>query len=248
MNIYVQTHDKGIHLIEAYQVLFNKHWGQHQAVTILGYAAPEFELAPNFSFVSLGEDKGPKIGGDLIDFFSDIEDEHFIYTVYSQLIIQPIDLKLLDWLAHVIENSDRVGRIALTGDMEVNQPYSLTRIEGSSDCALAEHWQASNAKLSAIWSMWSKGYFLKYLEPDMDLWQWETAGSERAKHDGVLILSTTGRYPITCCRVYKRGRPHAGSFRSWDKHGMEMSQEDQAVVCSIMRGPTWRAAEEYVSS
>ena len=239
----MQTHDKGIHLIEGFQSLFNKYW-PNQVVTVLGYAKPDFELASNFSFVSLGEDKGPKIGGDLIDFFSGIKDAHFVYTVYSQLIIRPVLTRLLEYMAYLIERSDHVGRIALTGDMEVNQPYSLMRLAESS---LAEHSQTSNARLSAIWSMWSKGYFLKYMEPDWDLWQWETEGSERAKMDGVQILSNTGKYPITCCRVYKRGQPHAASFRSWDKFGAEMTQEDQAAVRPIMRGTAWREAEGYVA-
>ncbi len=242
MNIYVQTHDKGMHLIEAYQLLFNKYWPD-QPVTILGYAKPDFELAPNFSFVSLGEDKGPKIGGDLIDFFSGIEDEHFVYTVYSQLIIRPVLTRLFEYMAYLIESNDRVGRIALTGDMEVNQPYSLIPLSNSS---LAEHSQISNYRMSAIWGLWSKGYFLKCLKPDMDLWEWETAGSQRAKMDGVQILSNTGKYPITCCRIYKRGQPHASSFRSWDKYGAEMTQEDQAMVRPLMRGTMWAEAGEGV--
>lgn len=247
MNIYVQTHDKGIHLIEAYQVLFNRHWGRQQPVIILGYGQGDFELAPNFRFVSLGEDKGPKIGGALIDFFSGVEDRHFIYTVYSQLIIEPVDLRLLGFLAHIIEGSDRVGRIALTGDLEVNQPYSCTSLQCYNGFSMVEYLQAANHRVSAIWSMWSKGYFLKYLQRDMDLWAWETEGSRQAKNDGWQILTTTGRYPITCCRVYKRGRLHAGSFRGWDQYGDEMSQEDQAIVRPLMCGPTWAAAGEGVN-
>ena len=243
MNIYVQTHDKGIHLIEAFQSLFNKYWAVTQPVTILGYAEPDFELAPNFSFISLGKDTGPAIGTDLIDFFSGIEDKPFVYTVYSQVIIRRVLTRLFEYLAYLIEGSDRVGRIALTGDMEVNQPYSLMPLSNSS---LAEHSQTSNYRMSVIWSIWSKGYFLKYLEPDMDLWQWETEGSEQAKGDGAQILSNTGTYPITCCRLYKRGLLHAGSFRSWDKYWAEMAEEDQVFVRRIMRGPTWRVAGESV--
>lgn len=244
MNVYVQTHDKGIHLIEAFQLLLNKYW-PGQTVTVLGYAEPGFELAPNFSFVSLGEDTGPKIGGDLIDFFAGIDDEHFVYTVYSQVIIRPVLTRLFEHLVYAIEHSNRVGRIALTGDMELNQPHSLMSL---ADGNLAEHSQSSNYRMSAIWSIWSKGYFLKYLEPGMDLWEWETEGSARAKMDGVEILSATGRYPITCCRVYKRGMRHTGWVQGWDKYGAEVSPEDRAVLCSIMRGPRWRPAEEYVSN
>ncbi len=247
MNIYVQTHDKGIHLIEAFQLLCNKYWPS-QPVTVLGYASPDFELAPNFSFVSLGEDTGPKIGGDLIDFFSGIEDEHFIYTVFSQLIIRPVDLRLFRFLADIIENSDRVGRINLVGEMEKDQPYSIIPLQEYDDFALVEHSQASNSRISAVWSMWGKGYFLKYLEPDWDLWQWETVGSKMAKRDGVQILSTFGRYLITPCRVYKRSKLHAGSWRGWDKYEAEMSPEDQEIVRRLVRGAAWQMAGESVNA
>ncbi len=242
MNVYVQTHDKGLHLIEPYQVLFNKYWPS-QPVTILGYTEPEFELAPNFSFVSLGEDKGPKIGGQLIDFFSGIKDERFIYTVYSQFIIRRTKSSLLGLLANKFE---AVERIALTGDMELNQPYSVIPI--ADDSTIVKHSQISNARLSAIWSIWKKDYFLKYFEPDMDLWEWETAGSQRAKMDGATILSNFGTYPVTPCRVTKRGHLHAGSWRSWDKHGAEMSPEDQEIVRRVVRGPVWKEAGGYVSN
>lgn len=243
MNIYVSTSNRGLHIIEAFQYMLGKYWDVTVPVTILGWDnQPDFELAPNFEFVSLGEDKGPKIGGALIDFFMGIEDDHFVYTVDSHLPIRPVDANLFNYLCHIIENSDRVGRIALTGDMEVNQPYNLIPL---ADSTIAEHTQASNYRMSAIWSIWSRGYFLKYLWPNWDLWQWETEGSERAKGDGVQILSCRDEYPITCARVYKHGKQHAGSFRSWDKFGLEMFDEDKEVVRGVMRGTTWREAGEY---
>lgn len=231
MNIFVQTCDKGIHIIEAFQHLFNRYWGEQQPVTILGYTEPAFELAPNFSFVSLGQDMGPKIGRQLIDFFSGIEDEHFVYTVDSQVLIRPVHTWWIEHLADIMAEGT-VGRIALTGDMEVNQPCNLTPLTA---CGLAEHSQVSNYRMSAIWSIWSKDYFLRYLQLGMNLWEWEIAGSRRAKMDGVEIFSTTGTYPITACRIYKHGKPHAGSFQSWDKHRAPMTIEDQAFVRLVMR-------------
>lgn len=245
MNIFVQTHDKGIHLIDAFQLLFNKYW-EKQPVTILGYTGPDFELAPNFSFVSLGEDTGPKIGAQLIDFFSNIDDEHFVYTVYSQFIIRPVLTRLFEYLAHLIESSDRVVRIALTGDLECNQPYNYVPLQQYDEFRLVEYSQVANYRLSAIWSIWSTGYFIKYMQPDWDLWQWETIGSKMAKGDGAQVLTTFGKYALTPARIYKRGQPHADSFRSWDKFGAEMTQEDQAIVRPLMRGPTWAAAGEGV--
>ena len=234
MNIFVQTCDRGIHIIEAFQYFFNRYWAEEQPVTILGYAEPDFELAPNFSFVSLGKDAGPKIGRQLIHFFSNIEDEHFVYTVDSQVIIRPVDMVQLRRLTVLIENTQNVGRVALTGDMEVNQPHHLIPVlDGRSGVAL--HSPISDYRISAVWSVWRKDYFLRYLKPGMDLWEWEIEGSRQARVDGVDILSTMGSYPITVCRIYKHGKPHAGSFRSWDKRKALMAEEDQAFVHDIMR-------------
>jgi len=247
MNIYVSTSNKGIHIIQAFQYLFNKYWDVTQSVTILGWDnKPDFDLAPNFQFISLGVDTGPKIGGALIDFFSGIEDEHFIYTVDSHLIIRSVDLRLLRYLARIIENSDCVGRITLTGGAEITEPYNYTVVSEKADFNLVEQSQIANYRMSAVWSIYAKGYFLKYLEPDMDLWKWETEGSERAKMDGWQLLATTGRYPITTCRIYKRGQLHSGSFKSWDKFGEEMAREDQVAVRRIVRGPMWQVAGQSV--
>lgn len=232
MNVYVQTCDKGIHTIEAFQYLFNRYWGEQQSVTVLGYAKPTFELAPNFSFVSLGEDMGPKIGRQLIDFVSSIKDEYFVYTVDSQVLIRPVDMARFFLLTYLIKNTACVGRIALTGDMEVNQPHNLIAITER----LALHSPISNYRMSAVWSVWSRDYFLRYLKPGMDLWEWEIEGSRQAKMDGIDIYSATGTYPITACRIYKHGRPHVGSFVSWDKHRAVMAEDDQALVRNIMHG------------
>jgi len=241
MNIYVQTCDKGIHIIEAFQYLFNRYWSEEQPVTVLGYAEPEFELAPNFSFVSLGKDTGPQIGGQLIDFFSGIEDEHFVYTVDSQVIIRPVQIRRFKELARFIEGSAKVGRVALTGDMEVNQPQQLWRIF---NIGISLHSPVADYRMSAIWSIWRKDYFLRYLKPDMNLWEWEIAGSNSAKLDGIDIWSPTESYPITACRIYKHGRPHIGSFWSWDRYRAPMSKDDRVFVSRIMHWANYRELGE----
>jgi len=247
MKVYVSTSNKGLHIVEAFQHLFNKYWATDQEVVILGWdQPPDFELAPNFQFISLGKDTGPKIGGALIDYFSGVDEESFIYTVDSQLVIRPVALELFDYLVHVFENSDRIGRISLVGNHEKGRPHQSLVLQKSPGFALVEHHQDAAYKMSAVWSIWSKGYFLKYMQPDWDLWQWETEGSERAKHDGIQILSTFDKYVITPCRIYKRGRLHAESFRSWDKHGLEMLEEDQEFVRPLLHGPTWTAAGEAI--
>ena len=75
--------------IEGFQYCFNKYWSSSQQVIILGYTSPTFKLNDNFKFISLGEDRGADyIGGDLINLFQNIDDNHFIFSVDDFLLIR----------------------------------------------------------------------------------------------------------------------------------------------------------------
>ena len=242
MNIYISTSDHGIHIIEAFQLLFNKYWSVTQPVTILGYANPGFKLAPNFSFVSLGRDMGPRIGGDLLDFFSGIEDEYFVWSVDDQVMIRQLDPKI--WNA-LIANLDDVSRISLVGNMAKHPPEHFTTIQELDGFNIIEQSQNDPFRLSAIWSIWRRDYLLKYLRPGMDLWEWETQGS--AVNDGHRHLGTSGRYAITSAHVYARGRLWEDSFRSWDLHRLEMYAPDQDAVRRVADRAAWTIAGKAIA-
>lgn len=243
MNIYISTSDHGIHIIEAFQLLFNKYWGVTQPVTILGYAKPEFELAPNFEFISLGKDKGPRICGELLDFFSCLKAEHFVWSVDDQVMIRPLDKEIWDVL---VANLDGVSRISLVGNMAKHPPEHFTTIQEHDGFNVIEQSQDDPFRLSAIWSIWRRDYLLKYLKPGMDLWQWET--QDRAVNDGYRHLGTSGRYAVAPAHVYARGSLHPDSFVSWDLHRQSMFDEDRDMVRGVARmaRPLWRAAWESV--
>lgn len=234
MNIYISTSDKGIHIVEAFQYLFNKYWGGQQPVTILGYAAPQFGLAPNFKFISLGQDKGPRVCGDLLDFFSDVENEHFIWSVDDQVIIRPLDWQLYELLGDTITADARVGRASLVGNVAEHEPPAHTTLQGYNGFDLIEQSQTDVYRLSAIWSIWRKEYFLKYLKPDMNLWEWETR--DHANNDSWHILATSGRYAVTTAHIYVAGKLHPNSFKSWDKHKVEMVEADREAILPLVIG------------
>ena len=217
MNIYVLTSDKSIHIVEAFQYTFNTYWkDKHQKIFILGYSNPTFKLEENFEFISLGEDVGPRVGKDLINFFNSIDDDHFIFCVDDFPLILDIDVKIIEYAKTVMKDNSNVGRFGLTGD---NKNRNHTVIDKTDDYEVIMNTQDVDYKLSAVWSMWNKEYFLKYLTPPMNLWEWEINGSSLSKNDGYEVLGTNGRYAINTCHIYKQGKLKSNWYESvWDKN------------------------------
>lgn len=242
MNIYISTLDRDIHIIEAFQHFFNEYWGKYP-VTVLGYKLPRFELAPNFTFVSLGKDRGPRICGELFEYFSGIDDEHFIWSVGDQVIVRPLNQHIYKLLAKVITQDAGVGRASLVENIGLGASYSVLRKH--SDYHLIEQAQDDEYRLSAVWSIWRKEYFLKYLRLGMDLWEWETR--DHARHDGWRILGTADKHAISSAHILARGRLHPDSFHSWDKLKAEMSEAERALVLRIARQAGWTVAGDSVA-
>jgi hypothetical protein len=63
--------------------------------------------------------------------------------------------------------------------------------------------QEANYRISAVWSMWSKEYFLKYLTPKTNLWGWEVGSS--CMNDNHRIIGTKNKYVVQSCHLIKRG-------------------------------------------
>jgi len=241
MNIVISTLDRDIYIIEAFQHFFNEYWGE-QPVTILGYKPPEFELAPNFTFVSLGKDEGPRICGELYDFFSGLDDRHLIWSVGDQVPVRPVNQEIYSTLLGLIRDSKRIGRASLVENIGLGTPPSVLReCDGYS---LIEQAQDDQYRLSAVWSIWRREYLLKYLKHGMDLWEWETR--DHAKNDGWRTLGTAGKHAISSAHILARGNLHPDSFRSWDKLGAEMSDEERALVLRIVQRASWTTAGEGV--
>ena len=124
MNIYILTSDKSNLVIKALQYCINKFWKPNPKVVILGYEEPPVKFEKNFTFVSLGEDRGPEhVGGDLIRFFSKIKDKHFIFSVDDFLLIRKVNKKILTHLKKKL-GSELVGRISLT-DQVTDKKHSV---------------------------------------------------------------------------------------------------------------------------
>ena len=56
--IFIATSNLFLPMLRPFVHLFNKFWSSEQPVIFLGYSKPNFDLPKNFSFVSMGEQRG----------------------------------------------------------------------------------------------------------------------------------------------------------------------------------------------
>ena len=216
IKIYVTVSDKYQWLLKPSCYLFNKFWGEKQKVTFLGYKPLEFNLPSNFDFISLGEDLGPnKWSNSLIDFFKKTKETHFILGLEDQILTGPIKKDILDILLKEC-NDPKVGRINLMRDT-VNRPHSLYK-QIDEDFSIIKANQNSDYRISLMWSIWNKEYFLKYLNPNISAWEFEGSRGEKGQNDGYHILGTKSKNgppdnaPLDVANIIWRGNSNRLNF------------------------------------
>lgn len=233
LTVYVSTCNGYDVLLKPFYHLFNKFWDTEQKVTILGYRTPPFELPDNFNFVSMGERQvsASHWSTDLRNFFNSIDDEYFIYTVEDSFLLNPIDRKIMQSLADCVSTS--TGRIALNGHY-TNKPrnhWNVIRDEGY--YKIGEFSQIGEYRVSALWSIWSKKYMLKYLQPNRTPWEAELIGSREAKNDGYSVIGPLDDVAIQHAlgRRVRQGGPEKTheiplDFRWCDYPNRKLSDDD----------------------
>ena len=214
IKIYVTVSDKYQWLLKPFCYLFNKFWDKNQKVIFLGYKPLEFNLPSNFDFISLGEDLGPnKWSNSLIDFFKKTKETHFILGLEDQILTGPIKKDILDILLKEC-NDPKVGRINLMRDT-VNRPHSLYK-QIDEDFSIIKANQNSDYRISLMWSIWNKEYFLKYLTPNLSIWDFEKP--DRGVYDGFHILGTKSKNgppdnaPLDTANIIWRGNSNRLNF------------------------------------
>jgi len=231
MRIHVLSSDATIYSVEMLQHFINKYWNPNPEVVILGYKKPEWKMAKNFKFKSMGIDDGiqtvmPKI----IKYFKNIPDKHVIFTIDDMIPYQPVDNTILDKLKECLLTSD-AKCIKLSNELfkwhtdgttgmkeyihnkeEHNKSQSLpgkkilSRLiyhDKKFKYGISEVDQESKSRATSIWSMWDREYLLQKLEMETgNLWHWEQANT--AQNDGNQILTPVQAVPVHCIHLFKR--------------------------------------------
>lgn len=202
MTIYIISSDNSIHCIEAMQYFVNKYWIPNPPkVVVLSYNQPEnFELSKNFEVVSMGVDEGTDTVTKKIEkYMSEIDEEHFIFTVDDFLPIKPVDVNLISYLENKIVN-ENISRINFENNFYNKKRKTLEEYNGHIISQL--EYGVNSALISTIWSMWSKDFFLETIQETGNLWSWEKKANqyENQKHR-VIGVENGGVLPT--CHLFK---------------------------------------------
>lgn len=203
--VYLATCDRYIHLVERWQYLFNKFWGnREQEVVVLGYEEPKFALDSNLRFVSLGpKDRGAKLWAtDLGNFFRKIEDEYFFFWLEDQILLRQSNLSLLRQSLDYCLEDKSFGRFGLSAGISRRKHCE---VEKYNDFSIIQLEQNATYRIAVQPSLWSRSYFLKYLKEGYSPWDFEVKGSRQAKGDGFSIYSTDEKFVIDHVQSVVRG-------------------------------------------
>jgi len=255
IKVYIPFSDRYLNCVEILKYSIDKYWDKNLDVTIVGYSNPHIDLG-NWKFVSLGVDNGPnQFSKDMHNFFSNIEDEFFIYWNEDWPLIKPVNLELLDILIDCLDES--VGRLGLTRDIEIRHtPTSnigYVDFKNINNYNIIELKQDANYRNSLLCSIWNRKYFLSKLSDmvynlisqeesikiygqvyDDTAWGFEMIQSDRAINDGYKILGSSGNYSVNLCHLYHRGQ--LKSDWNIDPYtGNTLNQEDYDVIKNILK-------------
>lgn len=225
MTIYIISSNKSIHSIEALQYSINKYWTPNPNVVVLSYDQPtNFQLADNVRVDSMGEDRGYNyVNENLIQYFSKVEESHFIFSCDDFPLIRSVNIDMFETLKHKML-TEQISRIAMTGHIQ-NKPYNVIQQMGKYN--IVEVSQTADYRKSAVWSMWSKDYFMKYLHGTSNLWEWEL--DTRIKNDGHRILGTESSNIIQACHLFKKGKLKQNWFQDSESTD-EAYAEDKVAI------------------
>lgn len=208
--VVVFTSDKYLPSLRAFAWLFNKYWGPDQAVTVVGFAHPEFDLPPNFSFVSLGDMSNYPVGkwsDALIDFLTaHPELEHFVFMLEDYWLVRPVNREAVRMLYDYARQFRNVLKIDLVTDrLYAGGMYDYGHC-GWLDMIASDYNSAYHMSLMA--GIWSRELMLRFLVRGESPWDVEIIGTPRVAAAGndVMVLGTR-QSPLRHILAHRGGDP-----------------------------------------
>jgi len=186
MKIIVTTSDNYHHLLPVFFYLYNKYWGE--PFDLVGHAKPECELPDNCTWVSLGDQTGPKDWSTQLRPYFEQQPDWFVWLMEDTFLkdyVQKINVYRLVFPSYTLLGTYGIGKVCLTDDV---QKREHTKYES---CIYAH--TASRYRLSLQPSVWNKHYLLRYLTIGLSPWDFET---QDPKNDDWIIAGHTSP-PVT---------------------------------------------------
>lgn len=232
MKLYILSFDRLINeTMKMVEFFFDRYWSTVD-VTVLGYKVPDYK-SDFVKFESLGKDVGVDVVcQQLYDFFSKIDDEYFMLGQPDQPLVTNVDTNLVDFLQNIVTLNDDVGRCSLTLCNSTRPHNVIDVVDG---VKVIENIEGAEYKLSAVYSIWNKKYFLKYLEESTDLWDWEVNASAKSINDGWRIVGSVPS-PIDYTHLFKRNELRSDWYYSTEPGSSNvLSDEEQDKLKEIFK-------------
>lgn len=207
--VVVLTSDHYLHALQPFAYLFNKYWDKKQLVTVVGFAEPQFELPPNFHFVSMGPMSNyplDKWSDALIDFLEPSSFSHFLLFLEDYWLARPVNTQAIKMLYDYAVQFRNVLKVDMVADRLY--AWGMTDYDncGYIDLILSHH--ASQYHMSLMAGIWSRELLLRFLVRGENPWEVELSGTPRVATAGneVLVLGTR-QWPIKHVLAHRRGNP-----------------------------------------
>jgi len=201
--VYVTTCNKYQNTaLRPFSYFFNLHWSELQHVVVIGFQAPDFELPPNFKFLSAGEDKGQKSWSTgLILALRELQDELFVLLLDDYFLSRKADNSGVATLADYMQSHPNTLRMDLTAD----RLYAggMFDLEPFGHYDIIETPPSTPYQMSVQAGIWRRSLMLELLRPDMSPWEVEL----QTTVPGRMRILGTRQSPVRYANVFKGGDP-----------------------------------------
>tara|TARA_R110001583_G_scaffold6811_13_gene34374 strand:- start:20178 stop:20912 length:735 start_codon:yes stop_codon:yes gene_type:complete len=237
MKIYVVACDKFTHVCPTTVEFLNKNW-PNQDITILGYGAVTSlqGLPENVDIHSLGneEEYDSSWTTALIPFFENVKEDYFALILEDTILMNPVDSERLSILEEQFI-SGSASKAMIGGGLFLGD--SKRHYDSSGRSYLVFN-QSIDYRCSLHPAIWKKDYFLKFLKPNMNPWQFELWNNNFAKHDGAKIINNDYKYPeephtYSFLNLYQAGKltiNEEGNIRDQQPSGRFFAKEDLKYI------------------
>ena len=230
MKIYISTYDDNEFFLKYFQYFFNKYWGSHMSVVFLGFKKPDITLDENFTFVSLSNKREGGVNNwstYLMDYFSSIDDEYFIFGLDDFLIVREVNLELFNSCVEIMDKT--IGRIDLQPLQHARDKKYLSHYKTHNGFEFIKLSQKGNKgdnlyRASCAFSIWNKEWFLKTLKKNWSPWDWEIQSNDgRHDNDSFDVVATKDQWCIRKTEGLSErwaGKINVKAIREEDKENM----------------------------
>ena len=194
MKVIVPTCDRYLWALRPFAYLFNVFWSEMQEVVVGGFSFPDFDLPPNFTFVSLDDHDYPpeKWSDGVIRLLRAVDDDIVTFMLEDYWLCRGVNHQAINSLTDYMRQRPDVLRIDLTADRLGSTRSTDLDYWGYVDL-IETPWDAPY-QWSTQACLVNRQHFLRCLKPGMAPWEFELRGNELIP-PGLRVLGTR-QYPV----------------------------------------------------